>query len=74
MGFDQRNVQDRIGILYFIAINQAFGPLAGILTVFPTEKKIVYKEVVNQSYSITAYFISRVIAEMSCLIPLTCKF
>ena len=37
LGFRQRNIQDRLGILFFVTSNQSFGPLVGALNTFPAE-------------------------------------
>jgi ATP-binding cassette subfamily G (WHITE) protein 2 len=72
--YTQRSIQDRIGVLYFITINQSFGPLVGVVDVFPAEKKIVRNEVISQSYAISAYFLSRVIAEVVSLVPINIAY
>eukprot|EP01037_Dinobryon_pediforme_P020148 gene20148-20697_t len=64
IGFSQRNIQDRIGVLYFILVNQSFGPLVGMLNIFPAEKKIVNREIVSGAYLASSYYLSRVLAEI----------
>lgn len=64
IGRDQKSIQDRIGILFFITINQSFAPMAGVLAVFPAERNVVHKERVGGAYSTSAYFLSRVLAEV----------
>ncbi|KAJ1428243.1 ABC-2 type transporter-domain-containing protein [Ochromonadaceae sp. CCMP2298] len=60
----QQSIQDRVGLLYFILINQSFSPLVALLTLFPEEKVIVSREVRAGSYPLSAYYLSRVIAEL----------
>lgn len=92
LAFSQRNIQDRIGILYFLMVNQvrhhhfaftsaqftdiltmyqSFGPLIGVLSVFPNEKRVVNTELNNLSYPTTAYFCSRFLAELPSQIAMT---
>jgi ATP-binding cassette subfamily G (WHITE) protein 2 len=66
----QRSIQDRIGVLFFVTINQAFGPLIAIVAAIPTEKRIVLSERLSSSYSVTAYFLGRFLAELPALILL----
>lgn len=67
---NQRSIQDRIGILFFVTINQAFAPLVAIISVFPNEKRIVMHERLSSAYQVSAYFLGRFIAELPALIIL----
>mmetsp|Transcript_8531 Transcript_8531/g.7643 ORF Transcript_8531/g.7643 Transcript_8531/m.7643 type:complete len:481 (+) Transcript_8531:366-1808(+) len=62
--YSQTNIQDRIGLLYFITLNQSFTPLVGVLRLFPAEKRIISREIAVGSYPLSSYFLSRVIAEL----------
>jgi hypothetical protein len=44
LGTGQKSIQDRIGILFFISINQSFGPMTSVLATFPAERNVVAKE------------------------------
>ena len=70
---NQRSIQDRIGILFFITINQAFSPLVAIISVFPTEKRIVLHERLSSAYPVSAYFLGRFVAEIPALLALVGK-
>jgi len=60
----QKSIQDRIGILFFVTINQAFGAMFPVLSLFPKEYKIVSRERASKSYHISAYYIAKAIAEV----------
>ena len=60
---DEASIQDRLGLLFFVVINQAFGPLNSTKT-FIEEKQIVHRERLSNSYSRSAYFLGRVLAEL----------
>ena len=58
----------------FLFVTQSFSPLFLLLDLFPSEKIIVSREILSGAYSASAYFISRVIAELPLQILLTCKY
>ena len=64
MGDGQQSIQDRVGILFFISINQSFGPLAENLNTFPDEKSMVSRELTGGAYTLSAYYLSRVVSEV----------
>ena len=53
---------------------QSFTPLFVLLDVFPSEKVIVSREILSGSYSASAYFVSRVIAELPLQVLLTGEY
>lgn len=55
----QASIQDRIGLLFFVVINQSFGPVLEVVKVFPQEKLICGKEISSGAYPSSAYFLSR---------------
>ena len=59
----QAGIQNRQGLLFFLTINQAFAALQGPINSFVEEKKIVANERLSMSYSLSAYFISRVLSD-----------
>jgi ABC-type multidrug transport system permease subunit len=52
-------IQDRIGLLFFIAINQSFGPCLDASRVFQQEKHIVQHEISAGAYSTSSFFLGR---------------
>jgi len=43
-GYDQKSIQDRVGILFFFTINQTFSNMFGVLNSFTAEKVVVERE------------------------------
>lgn len=65
LSYSQESIQDRIGLLFFVAINQAFGPCIGVLDSFCQERVIIQRErVFANSYHLSSYFVGRVIVEI----------
>ena len=61
----QRSIQDRLGLLFFVVINQSFGPAVGVVSVFPDERVLIEQERgVSRIYSLASYFIARVAVEL----------
>jgi hypothetical protein len=57
------DVQSIAGVLFFIAVNQSFGSIFGIIFEFPIERGIVLKERASRTYYVGAYFLSKSIVE-----------
>lgn len=64
LGFNQRTIQDRMGLLQVCTINAAMTALVKTLNVFPKESVLVNRERVRGSYSVFEYFASKLVAEM----------
>eukprot|EP00164_Ancoracysta_twista_P004741 GFYU01006420.1.p1 GENE.GFYU01006420.1~~GFYU01006420.1.p1 ORF type:complete len:698 (-),score=217.27 GFYU01006420.1:165-2198(-) len=64
MGYEQRNIQDRVGILFFMVINSAFGGMFLSINTFPIERQIVTRERASKSYHASTYFISKALTEI----------
>jgi len=58
MPFDQTSLQDRTGILFFQAMNQAFGSSIGISQVIPVQLKVVRRERAAKLYGSLPYFVA----------------
>ena len=63
-----------LDLFTFLFVTQSFSPLFLLLDLFPSEKIIVSREILSGAHSASAYFISRVIAELPVQILLTCKY
>jgi ABC-type multidrug transport system permease subunit len=61
---DSKSVQDIIGVLFFIAINQSFGNTMGIINIFIHEKRIIQKEIDSNAYTLLPYYITKIITEI----------
>ena len=64
MDKSQKGIQDRMGALFFVVVNNAFGQMFAILNVFTTEKLIVQREMSARAYRVWPYYMSKVIAEV----------
>lgn len=55
IGLSQKSIQNRNGLLFFVAIQQSFLGILGVLNVFPKEKNIVQRERAGRAYDTTRY-------------------
>ena len=55
MARDQTSIQDRTGILFFQAMNQAFGSAIGISKIIPQQLKVVSRERAARMYTPLPY-------------------
>ncbi|ETO28801.1 abc transporter family protein, partial [Reticulomyxa filosa] len=51
--YGQKSIQDRVGILFFVSINQSFSGMIGVVNAFTVEKAIA------KSYHILAYYLTK---------------
>ena len=58
MDRDQISIQDRTGILFFQAMNQAFGSAIGISKIIPQQLKVVSRERAAHMYTPLPYYVS----------------
>lgn len=58
LGRSQKNIQDRVGILFFLTMNQAFGSVIGCSQVIPRQLVVVNRERANRLYSIFPFYLS----------------
>lgn len=63
IGYDQRSIQNRKGVLFFILINQGFNSLTAVLNSFPIEKIIVNRERSGNAYSTISYCFAKIFVE-----------
>lgn len=57
----QKAIMDRIGLLFLVCINIGFGGMNETLMTFPIEKRTVQKERASGYYSLSAYYLSKVL-------------
>ncbi|ORZ41275.1 P-loop containing nucleoside triphosphate hydrolase protein [Catenaria anguillulae PL171] len=57
-------IQDRSGVLFFVAVNQVMSASMGVLSVFAAEKAVFEREHGAGYYQLPAYFISKVGVEL----------
>lgn len=60
IGYSQRSIQNRFGLLFFIVINQMFTNVTAVFNTFPREKTIVNRERANKAYGTLEYFVAKV--------------
>ena len=64
IGNSQSSIQNRNGLLFFVAINQGFNALIGVLNTFPKEKLMVNRERAGRAYDTTSYFLAKFFVEI----------
>jgi len=64
---DQKSIQNRMGAIFFIITNQAFGGFP-MLSLFLDERDIFKKERAAGLYSVSAYFMAKFITELPVII------
>ena len=57
-------VQNRNGCLFFIVGAISFNAIQGIILLFPEERPVFLREVNNKMYSVSAYFLGKLLAEV----------
>ena len=61
---DFLNVQDRLGLLFFIAIFWGVLPSFNSVFAFPQERAVLMKEQASGMYTLSSYFMARVVGDM----------
>lgn len=61
---DSENIQDRLGLLFFISIFWGVFPSFNSVFAFPQERAIFIKERSSGMYSLSSYFMARIIGDM----------
>eukprot|EP00927_Polykrikos_kofoidii_P066646 TRINITY_DN62206_c0_g1_i1.p1 TRINITY_DN62206_c0_g1~~TRINITY_DN62206_c0_g1_i1.p1 ORF type:complete len:664 (+),score=76.22 TRINITY_DN62206_c0_g1_i1:24-1994(+) len=74
VGNDQKGLQDRTGILFFITTNAVMQNVVGVLTTFGSERGAVIREQENGMYNTLPYFLSRVLVDLPIKILGPCVF
>eukprot|EP00927_Polykrikos_kofoidii_P024845 TRINITY_DN22478_c0_g1_i1.p1 TRINITY_DN22478_c0_g1~~TRINITY_DN22478_c0_g1_i1.p1 ORF type:complete len:666 (+),score=112.33 TRINITY_DN22478_c0_g1_i1:64-1998(+) len=58
LGKTQKSIQDRIGLLFFLSMNQAFGSVIGCSQVIPKQLVVVNRERANRLYAVIHFYFS----------------
>lgn len=61
---DSHNIQDRLGLLFFISIFWGVFPSFNSVFAFPQERAIFMKERSSGMYSLSCYFMARIVGDM----------
>ena len=64
VGDDQEGVQNRLGCLFFICLNLAYSSALPSINLFAAEKNIVIREQASGAYATSAYYLSKLVAEL----------
>mmetsp|Transcript_15731 Transcript_15731/g.26535 ORF Transcript_15731/g.26535 Transcript_15731/m.26535 type:complete len:505 (+) Transcript_15731:642-2156(+) len=64
-------VQNRLGVLFFLALNLGFSGVNNVGLVFPIERPVFLREVNNNMYRVSSYFWAKIVSELpgSLIIP-----
>eukprot|EP00928_Gymnodinium_smaydae_P086947 TRINITY_DN7132_c0_g3_i1.p1 TRINITY_DN7132_c0_g3~~TRINITY_DN7132_c0_g3_i1.p1 ORF type:complete len:650 (+),score=131.60 TRINITY_DN7132_c0_g3_i1:69-1952(+) len=58
LGYSQSNIQDRMGLLFFVTMNMAFGSVIGCAQTIPRQLVVVNRERANRLYSVFPFYVS----------------
>lgn len=61
---DFRNIQDRLGLLFFISIFWGVFPSFNAVFAFPQERVILMKERASGMYTLSSYFMARIVGDL----------
>lgn len=61
---DYRNIQDRLGLLFFISIFWGVFPSFNSVFAFPQERAIFMKERASGMYTLSSYFMARIVGDL----------
>lgn len=64
IGLSQASIQDRVGVMFFVAINQTFNSTIAVFNTFPKEKVIVDRERDSNAYNSLSYYTAKWFMEM----------
>lgn len=71
---NQKSIQDRMGAIFFILINQTMNSLYGAVTMFQAEKVVFLRERAAKTYRVGSYYLAKVLAEVIMVIILPTIF
>lgn len=60
----QQQIQDQVGLCFFMVLFWGFFPLVSAVFTFPTERAMLAKERASDMYKLSAYFMSRTCADI----------
>ncbi|KAK7279727.1 hypothetical protein RJT34_24784 [Clitoria ternatea] len=61
---DYRNIQDRLGLLFFISIFWGVFPSFNSVFAFPQERALFMKERASGMYTLSSYFMARIVGDL----------
>ena len=69
-----QGVQNRNGALFFIILNISLSSIQNIILIFPDERPVFLREVNNNMYDVSSYFLGKVVSELPSAIISPCLF
>ena len=57
-------IQNKFGVIFFMALNQFFSSATGVMTIFAVEKFVFFREYRAGYYGLPAYYLSKVLVEL----------
>eukprot|EP00188_Purpureofilum_apyrenoidigerum_P002320 Plantae.Rhodophyta-Purpureofilum_apyrenoidigerum.ctg24313.p1 GENE.Plantae.Rhodophyta-Purpureofilum_apyrenoidigerum.ctg24313~~Plantae.Rhodophyta-Purpureofilum_apyrenoidigerum.ctg24313.p1 ORF type:complete len:660 (-),score=140.77 Plantae.Rhodophyta-Purpureofilum_apyrenoidigerum.ctg24313:124-2103(-) len=63
-----------LGVIFFIAVNQAFGSTFSVIFGFPIERSVVLRERSSGTYRVSTYFIGKTLTELPRLLLVSLMF
>ena len=73
-GFDNAGIQNKRGALFFVTMVMAFNAIQNVILIFPDERPIFLREVNNNMYSVSAYFLAKITSELPVSVLTPCIF
>lgn len=67
VGMTPAGIQDRLGVLFFICVNQTFGVVMPTINLFPAQKLIIKRERAAGTYRASSAFLAKFVSSL----PLT---
>ena len=67
LGTTQAGIQDRLGVLFFICVNQTFGTVMPTISVFPEQRQIIKRERAAGTYRTSSAYLAKFMSTL----PLT---
>eukprot|EP01087_Luapelamoeba_hula_P000440 TRINITY_DN1032_c0_g1_i1.p1 TRINITY_DN1032_c0_g1~~TRINITY_DN1032_c0_g1_i1.p1 ORF type:complete len:776 (-),score=126.55 TRINITY_DN1032_c0_g1_i1:171-2498(-) len=64
VGDDQASIQDRLGALFFIVVNQSFSAIMSTVVVFPVSRTVYIREHGSGAFGTLAYYLAKSVADL----------
>jgi ABC-type multidrug transport system ATPase subunit/ABC-type multidrug transport system permease subunit len=64
MGLDQKSIQGRTGLCFFVCIQMTFSSIGSVQNTFPNEQRVITRERQARMYRVSPYYIAKLVAEL----------
>ena len=68
LGFDLQGVNDKVGLLFFVCVDQFMITVMTVLMVFLNERDVFLREYANKTYGLITYYLAKTVVEMPFLL------